>query len=67
MLRCVDCGGLAHAGLAHIHGDPTSPRCAPCTKRVVDDAYEADKARETEAEDLEGALQLLAAELLRAA
>ena len=66
MMRCVDCGGLAHAGLAHIHGDPTSPRCARCTKRVMD-AREADKALETEAEDLESALQRLSSELLEAA
>jgi hypothetical protein len=66
MLRCVDCGGLAHAGLAHIHGDPTRPRCESCTKRAID-APKAPEAPEIAAEDLEEVLQRVSAELLEAA
>ena len=66
MLRCVDCGGLAHAGLAHLHGDPTSPRCEPCTRKALE-AREQEKSREIEAESLEVALFNLSAELLDAA
>ena len=66
MLRCVDCGGLAHAGLAHIHGDPTRPRCARCTKRAMESKADL-KSLETEAEDLEAAIQRAASRLLCAA
>jgi len=33
MLRCVDCGGRAIPGLAHLHGNPTRPLCHVCTER----------------------------------
>jgi NAD-dependent SIR2 family protein deacetylase len=35
MLRCQICGGQAHAGLAHLHGNPDRPLCITCTKKVI--------------------------------
>jgi len=35
MLRCTKCGGLAHPGLAHFHGNPNAPLCKSCTDEVM--------------------------------
>ena len=36
MLRCRICGGQAHAGLAHLHGNPDRPLCITCTRKVLE-------------------------------
>jgi hypothetical protein len=35
MLHCNRCGGLALAGLAHLHGDPCRPLCWDCTAKLL--------------------------------
>lgn len=61
MLRCVHCGGVAQAGLAHLHGDPSRPLCNPCTQKVMAEREIQEKARKFFLEQVRTVLQKQAA------